>query len=173
MDIVENLDRWRADFEKGWLAHYERTGEKDWSIYNRPRNRRAIPGPGIDLRNSRLMLISTAGSYLKSTQEPFDDVTALGDYSVRTYPCSTSFDDLGYSHGHYDYAAVEADPEVLIPLDQLRAMTTEGRIGELTENLISINGYMPEVNRLVDETVPLVLEAAAKENAHAALLVPA
>jgi hypothetical protein len=173
MDIVENLDRWRADFEKGWLAHYERTGEKDWSIYNRPRNRGSIPGPGVDLSQSRLLLISTAGSYLKGSQEPFDDVTALGDYSVRTYPCSTSFDDLEYSHGHYDYAAVEADAGVLIPLDHLRAMTIEGRIGALTENMISINGYMPEVDRLVDEAVPRVLETAAKENAHAALLVPA
>jgi hypothetical protein len=39
--------------------------------------------------------------------------------------------------------------------------------------MISINGYMPEVDRLVDEAVPRVLETAAKENAHAALLVPA
>jgi hypothetical protein len=173
MEIVENLDRWRADFEKGWLALYESTGEKDWSIYNRPRNREWPGGPGVDLSQSRLLLISTAGSYLKTTQEPFDDVTAYGDYSIRTYPCSTSFDDLDYSHGHYDYAAVQADPEVLVPLDHLRALTTEGRIGELTENLVSLNGYMPEVDRLVAETVPLVLETARKERAHAALLVPA
>jgi hypothetical protein len=52
-------------------------------------------------------------------------------------------------------------------------MTAEGRIGALTDNLVSINGYMPEVDRLVAETVPLILDTAAKEKAHAALLVPA
>jgi hypothetical protein len=173
MEIVENLDRWRADFEKGWLAHYERTGETDWSIYNRPRNREWPAGPGVDLAQSRLLLISTAGSFLVAEQPPFDDVTAYGDYSIRTYPCTTAFEALDYAHGHYDYAAVRADPEVLIPLDHLREMTAEGRIGALTDNLVSINGYMPEVDRLVAETVPLILDTAAKEKAHAALLVPA
>jgi hypothetical protein len=72
MEIVENLSEWEATFRSNWLAHFKETGQTDWSRYNRPNNKTAPAGPGIDLSQSRLALISTAGAYLRYSQEPFD-----------------------------------------------------------------------------------------------------
>jgi hypothetical protein len=47
MEVVENRDQWQTSYDGGWLAHYQETGELDWSLYPRPRNRTAPAGLGI------------------------------------------------------------------------------------------------------------------------------
>ena len=72
MEILENLEQWQTEYEQGWLAHYKETGEMDWrNLYKRPTNKVAPSGPGIDLSQSRLMLITSAGSYLQDSQDAF------------------------------------------------------------------------------------------------------
>lgn len=173
MDILENKAQWLAEFRNGWLAHLNRTGETKWDIYNRPKNSVAPAGPGINLAESRLVLITSAGSYLTNSQEPFNAVDPLGDYTIRTYPVTTGFEALSYAHDHYDHAAVEEDSQVLIPLRHLDDMVSEGVIGELAPDVISFHGYMPDSARFVDETIPVILEEVEKQQADAALLVPA
>jgi len=53
----------------------------------------------------------------------------------------------------------------------LRRMVTENRIGSLT-SVVSFMGYQPDISRLLDETIPAILEIARDEHADAALLVP-
>ncbi len=173
MDVVENLGQWRSDYHNEWLAHYKKTGELVWLNYPRAHNRTALAGPGIDLSRSRLMLISTAGGYLRGEQEPFAAANDLGDYSLRLFPVDTPFDRLAYAHDHYDHTAVSTDPQVLLPLHHLRKMVDEGHIGELAPSVISFSGYMPDVERIVTETIPAVVAAAQAEKADGALLVPA
>ena len=119
MEILENRAEWEAGFRAGWLAHLQQTGEFDWKIYNRPQNTPLPTTPGVDLRQSRLLLISTAGGYLRATQEPFDVSNPLGDYTIRVFPSNTPFEALAYAHDHYDHTAVIADPQVLLPLRHL------------------------------------------------------
>lgn len=172
MDILENADAWAKTFRGGWLAHLQKTGSPSWEIYERPRNQNPITGKGVDLKSSQLVLISSAGGYLVDSQEPFDAGNPLGDYTVRTFPVSTPFEKLAYAHEHYDHAAINADPQVLMPLKHLREMVSEGSIGELAP-VISIMGYQPDVSRLLDETIPANLKIVREENARVALLVPA
>lgn len=172
MDILENADVWAKTFQDGWLAHLEKTGTPSWEIYERPKNQNPVAGAAIDLKSSRLALISSAGGYLADSQEPFDAGSPLGDYTVRTFPVSTPFEKLAYSHEHYDHAAINVDPQVLMPLEHLRQMVSEGSIGELAP-MVSIMGYQPDVSRLLDETFPAILKIVQEENAQAALLVPA
>jgi len=173
MEIVENLREWEATFRSGWLAHYEQTGQIDWSLYNRPHNKIAPAGPGIDLSKSRLALISTAGAYLRASQAPFDAPDPLGDYTIRLFPSSTPFSEIAYAHEHYDHTAVNADPQVLLPLRHLENMVAEGLIGALAPSLISFSGYQPDLRRVVDELIPAILDVAKAEEIDAALLVPA
>jgi len=173
MDILENKAQWLEEFRSGWLAHFDQTGERKWEIYNRPKNSTAPTGPGIDLAKSRLVLITSAGSYLAEVQEPFDAADPLGDYTIRTYPASTGFGSLRFAHDHYDHAAVEQDPQVLIPLRHLEEMADQGLIGEIAPSVISFHGYMPDASRFVDETIPKILSEVDKLQAQAALLVPA
>ena len=171
MEIHENHDLWAKTFQDGWLAHLQRTGSFYWGAYVRPRNQTAISGPGINLASSRLMIISSAGGYIPDTQAPFDASNPLGDYTIRVFSPETSFDTLAYAHEHYDHTAVNADPQVLLPLGHLREMVREGKIGALT-SVVSFMGYQPDISRVLDETIPSVLRVAQEEQAAAALLVP-
>ncbi len=96
----------------------------------------------------------------------------LGDYTVRKLPPSTQFKDLAYAHEHYDNSALNADPQVLLPLKHLREMVENKLIGELS-TIVSFMGYQPNVTQVVEETIPAVLEIANEEKVNAALLVPA
>ena len=169
---MEDLAGWEAEFEANWLAHYKKTGETFFKIYNRPRNELAPSGPGIDLSRSRLALISSAGGYLRHEQEPFDAENDLGDYTIRLFPASTSFEDIAYAHTHYDHTAVNTDPQVLLPLRHLTDMVAEGVIGELAPSVISFMGYQPDVRRVVEEMIPAIIDVAKAEEIDAALLVP-
>jgi len=173
MDVLENRAGWETAFREGWLAHYRQTGEFDWQQYTFPRNRTAPSGPGVDLAISRLMLVSSAGVYLRGEQPPFDATNALGDYSVRLVPHDTEWSRLAISHDHYDHAAVEEDPEVLWPLGHLANLVMEGEIGSLAPSVVSFMGYQPNAAQVVDETVPAVVSAAQREEVGAVLLVPA
>ena len=170
--VLEDREGWLEEFRSGWLAHYKQTGEVDWARYTRPRNSRAPEGEAVKLSESRLMLITTSGAYL-AKQPPFDTADDLGDYTIRIISSAISLPELQFAHGHYDPAAVEEDPQVLVPLEHLRVMVKEGLIGSLTENFISFMGYQPDVIRVIDELIPQIVDTVRKERARAALLVPA
>ena len=173
MDILENRSEWLATFEAGWLDHYNRTGQIDWSLYNLPNNTTAPHGPGIDLSESRLMLVSSAGGYLHGRQVPFDAAHDLGDYSIRAFPTSTPPEQIAFAHDHFDHAAVNADQQVLLPLGHLNELVQNGVIGELAPSMVNYMGYQPIATRVVDETIPLIIDIAKQEQVDAVLLVPA
>jgi hypothetical protein len=173
MEVVENRDQWQTSYDGGWLAHYQVTGEFDWSLYPRPRNRTAPAGPGIDLSVSRMMVITSSGAYLPGQQAPFDAAHALGDYGIRLFPATTPLEELAFAQDHFDHEAVDEDPQVLIPLRHLDELVVGGEIGELAPSVISFMGYQPDVARVVDEMIPAIVQAARAEAVRAALLVPA
>jgi hypothetical protein len=172
MDILESKIQWETQYRENFLEHYDTTGTFDWRQYPHPRNSQAPPGPGIDPSKARLMLISSAGGYLAGKQEPFDAAHLLGDYTIRLIPSQTPLEALAFAHDHYDHAAVDQDPQVLIPLRHLEALAGEGLIGALAGPAVSFMGYQPDVARVVDELIPPILETAAAEGVDAALLVP-
>lgn len=173
MEILENRDEWVRTYQENWLAHHKETGEFNWKIYNRPTNTTAPSGPGIDLSQSRLALITSSGAYVPDQHEPYDAPHPYGDYGIRRFPSSTPLDALAFAHTHYDHAAVDEDPQVLVPLRHLDALVDEGVIGEMAPSVISFMGYQPDVTRVLDETIPLIVAAAKEEDVRAALLVPA
>lgn len=172
MQVFENKQAWLEHWQQNWLKEYEETGNTNWKIYERPRNEEAPSGPGIDLAQSKLLLISSAGAYLKDTQEPYDAADDLGDYSLRTFPVSSSFEEIAYSHDHYDHKHVDEDPQVLLPLRHLEDMVEEGIIGELADEVISFMGYLPNAAKLVDDLIPQLVAKAKQSGARGALLVP-
>lgn len=173
MAIVENLNAWSAAYRDGWLAHWQASGEVDFSHYQRVVNETCPGTPGIDLSQSRLLFISTAGGYLPGSQRPFDASNPLGDYTLRTIPSDTPLEQIAFSHEHYDQTAVTDDPQVLLPFNHLRELVAEGLVGSLAPQTISYMGYQPDVARIVTELVPAVVGLARDQQADAALLVPA
>lgn len=172
MEILEDRDQWEATFRAGWLGEYQQAGTINWKIYNRPKNSAAPAGRAVDLSQSRLLLISSAGGYLPASQQPFDAENDLGDYTIRGFHASTPLNQIAYAHTHYDHAAVDADPQVLMPLRHLEDLVAAGVIGELAPAAISFMGYQPDVTRVIDELIPAILKAAHAQRPQAALLVP-
>ncbi|MCB0186426.1 MAG: hypothetical protein KDE31_19295 [Caldilineaceae bacterium] len=172
MDILEDRAEWQATYRDGWLRHYHETGETKWDLYKLPNNKIAPTGKGIDLAQSRLLLISSAGGYLPAIQQPFDAENDLGDYTIRRLAMTTAPDDIAFAHTHYDHTAVNADQQVLLPLGHLRAMMAAGKIGALAPDLVSFMGYQPDAGRVVDETIPAIVAVAKEMQVQAALLVP-
>ena len=173
MEIVENLDAWQVAFSQGWLAQFEKTGKPDWNRYPKIENRAAPPGPAINLGQSRLALISSAGAYLADSQEPFDAPNPLGDYGIRLFPSTIPVNRIAYAHDHFDHTAVIQDHQVLLPLQHLADMVVEGEVGELAPSVISFMGYQPDAERVVIELIPTIVDVALTEQIDAALLVPA
>lgn len=172
MKILENSVAWATSFQSGWLGHHQQTGEFDWKRYNRPRNTETISGTGIPLNSSRIVLISSAGGYLHKEQAPFDAANPYGDYTIRRFSIYTPFEQIAYAHEHYDHTAVNADPQVLLPLRHLNQMEDENWLGDVAPQVISFMGYQPDVSRVLDETIPAIVAEAKSLGARGALLVP-
>lgn len=172
MAVLENKAAWQAYFRRNWLAELERRGAVNWEIYQHPRNERAPGTGGVELGKSRLLMITSAGAYLRDEQEPFDEPNLYGDYSVRTFPTDTPFSALAYAHGHYDPAMIQEDAQVGIPLRHLGAMVAAGVLGEIAPDVVSFMGYQPDSAKVVDDVVPRIVSLAREMAADAALLAP-
>jgi D-proline reductase (dithiol) PrdB len=170
--ILEEPEAWAAQYRAGWLKHHQDTGEFDWKQYNKPTNACACPGGAIKLSQARVVLISSAGGYLRDGQAPFDAADPYGDYSIRVFPTSTPLDQIAIAHDHYDHQFVDADRQVLLPLRHLEDLAREGEIGSVASNVISFMGYLPDAARVAEELAPLIVEAVYAEQADAAFLVP-
>ncbi|HLF88348.1 MAG TPA: glycine/sarcosine/betaine reductase selenoprotein B family protein [Anaerolineales bacterium] len=172
MDILENKTAWQDHFRQNWLAELKQTGTTNWKIYQHPRNEHAPGAPGIKLSESRLMLITSAGAYLRDEQQPFDEPNLYGDYTLRTFPATTPFSALAYAHGHYDPTMVQQDAQVGIPLRHLEEFVTTRQLGELAPRVVSFMGYQPDSAKTVDDFIPHVVALAKEQAVHAALLAP-
>ncbi|KAA3598104.1 MAG: hypothetical protein DWQ06_13485 [Calditrichaeota bacterium] len=171
MEIVENFLEWQNSY-KEWLKYYELNGKLDWNNYKRPKNKTAPNTKGIKLSDSKIMLISSAGAFLKRDQKAFDASNLFGDYTIRTFPIETPFEELSYAHEHYDHKVVEEDPQSLLPLRNLEKLVKENIIHSLAKSVISFSGYLPDVKRLVEVLIPAILNEVKSQNPDAVLLVP-
>jgi D-proline reductase (dithiol) PrdB len=170
--ILEDPLGWATRYRAGWLKHHQDTGQFDWKLYEKPSNTQPIVGGAVTLSQSRVVLITSAGGYLRNQQDAFDAPHPYGDYSIRLIPTNTPLHQIAIAHDHYDHQFVDADPQVLLPLRHLEDLAREGIIGSVAANVISFMGYQPDAARVVDELVPQIVEAVYAERADAALLVP-
>jgi D-proline reductase (dithiol) PrdB len=126
------------------------------------------------LRECRVALVTTAGFHLADDQ-PFDVDALTGDPSYREIPMDADLASLKISHTHYPHRYAQADPNVLLPLDRLRELATEGTFqlaprcfsfgfaGMLTQELIEDpDGSAHQVaRRLREDGVDILLLAPA------------
>lgn len=172
LSIMEQPLEWLHAFQDNWLAHLEKTGETNWSIYTRVKNEFTPSGKAIKLNDSRLLFITSSGAYIPGKHPPFDELNPLGDYSTRLIPSDIPLDQLNFSNAHIDLATAQQDPQTLLPIEHLREMVTDGKLGGLAQEFISFSGYHPHAIRVVKELIPAILKIAKRQQVDAALLVP-
>lgn len=139
--------------------------------------RRIDPVPWQPLRKplaeSRLALVTSAG-LVEPEQEPFDASIRGGDHSYRVLPTDVDVQSLIESHRSrsFDRVGLEVDRNLAFPLDRLREMETEGRIGALAPRHLSFMGSITAPGRLVKHTVPEAARLLVEDCVDVALLVP-
>ena len=131
-----------------------------------PRNPLPVP-----LAAARVGFVTTAGTHLPD-QEPFDAGSDAGDPSFRAFPAETPLAEVALTHGGYDTRPAGADTNVVLPLDHLRGLTAEGRIGGLAATVCTFMGYVANADPLVRESGPEVAGRLVAEGADLELLAP-
>ena len=173
MEIIENIDDWRRRYAD-WISNRGPAGGDDLpESYPLVKNKRAPFSPcrrALPMLN--LALISSAGAYIDGTA-PFDTQAPGGDLSFREIPSQIGADDLQFAVRGYDPGAVHQDINSLLPLGRLFEFESNGIIGQLNQVFWSFAGFIPDAAGLVEELVPRLVERVKRNEAQAALLIPA
>ena len=125
------------------------------------------------LKESRAVVISSAG-LVRPDQEPFDDSIRGGDYSFREISSDTDVFTLVDTHRSdlYDHSALQQDPNLAFPLDPLRHLVNNGRIGSLNRRHLSFMGSITAPGRLVRKTTQPEVRKLVEDGVDIALLIP-
>lgn len=110
------------------------------------------------LSECRVALLSTAGVYLKESQERFDAENIEGDWTFREVPTSITPQDWEIAHTHYDHTSAEADLNAVVPLERLRELERDGVIGELLSPFFSVSGYCTRPDKIAEGAGPQIAE---------------
>jgi D-proline reductase (dithiol) PrdB len=125
------------------------------------------------LRQSRLALVSSAGLVLPA-QPPFDDTVRGGDCSFREIAGDAEVRSLVDTHRSetFDHSGIRADPNLGLPLDRVRELAANGRIGSVNRRHLSFMGSITAPGRLVTQTAPEAVKSLVEDAVDVALLVP-
>ncbi len=126
------------------------------------------------IADCRIALITTGGVHL-SSQAPFDMLNPSGDASYREIPANTSSGQLSITHNYYDHSDAGRDVNIIFPFERLRELEQFGEIGKANHRHYSFMGHITGhlIDVLVNETVPRVVDALARDAVDVVVLTPA
>ena len=120
------------------------------------------------LSDSRVAIVTTAGVHLKG-DKPFD---TRGDYTFRIIPGNSDCSSLTITHEHYDKTEVLQDINCVFPLEILRNLRDEGYIKDVAPRNFGFMGYIPKVDKLINESAPKIADILADDQVDIVLLSP-
>jgi D-proline reductase (dithiol) PrdB len=129
--------------------------------------------PGATLRRPvaecTLAIVTSAGIHCRGDQ-PF----GRDDPSFRVIPSGAGAGELLQSHSSlaFDKTAFSRDVNVVFPIDRLRELVAEGRIGRLGPHHYSVMGALHDVRQVRDETAPELAARLVDDGADIVLLTP-
>ena len=121
------------------------------------------------LAESRIGLIASGGIY-REGQVAFH---YRDDISYRIIPADCEMSALRATHFAYDVTDARSDPNVVFPLETLRAEAREGGIGEIAPNAYTFMGGIYSVRKVRDRLAPALAERMEEDAVDVVLLVPA
>lgn len=127
---------------------------------------------GRPLTECRVALVSSAGVQPSGTM-PFDVVHPVGDYSYRLVPSDSRPDELEIHQLKYLTAGANRDINVVFPIERLRELVEEGKIGALTNHFVSFIGYNMDPGRLESTLAEQIADEVVAERADLVLAAPA
>ena len=104
------------------------------------------------LEEAVVCLVSTAGVRRKD-DEPFN---TDGDATWRVIGSEATAAELAYDDTHYDHGCVDQDLNCVFPIDRLRELARDGRIGGLTESHFSL-GFSQALRDMRERIIPALV----------------
>jgi D-proline reductase (dithiol) PrdB len=156
---VEYIPRIRQQYSKLGYQPYQ------WASNPEPPPWQPLRKP---LAQSRLALLASGGIYMAG-QVAFHH---KDDPSLRAIPKTVATPQLRVTHFAYDKTAARSDPNVVFPIDTLRALVAEGFIGGMADHAYTFMGGIYSARRVREELAPRITQMVLAEHADLALLVP-
>jgi D-proline reductase (dithiol) PrdB len=128
----------------------------------------------VPLPRATVALVTTAGVH-PVTDPPFDMTDPEGDPSYRVIPADAPRAALTITHKYYDHRAADRDLNVVLPLDRLRELSTEGHVGGVAPRAYGFMGHVDgrHLRTLIERTAPEVADRLVADGADAVVLTPA
>lgn len=124
-----------------------------------------IADPIVDLSKANIALVTSGGIVPVDNPDRIQSASATrwGRYDISSLDALPNRASNGYKtiHAGYDPAAADADPNVCIPVDAMRAYEKEGKIGKLHPYFYSTVGTgttESEAARMASEMIPFLKE---------------
>ncbi len=128
----------------------------------------------IPLSDVSLGVVNTAGLYRRDVDPPFKDgPDGEGDSRVIELPRDVDPGTLATAHTHIPRDLIEADVNVTLPLDHLRALVREGRIKEIGSRMFCLIGSRSRADLVATETAPRIAGAMVEDGVTLAPVIPA
>ncbi len=118
-----------------------------------------------ELAEASICLVSTAAVRHRDDR-PFD---TDGDVTWREISGDAAAKDLRYDDTHYDHACVDADLNCVFPIDRVRELAAERRVGGLTARHFSL-GFSQAMRELRERTIPALVREIDRERPGVVLL---
>lgn len=125
--------------------------------------------PNKPMNEWKVAFLTTAGVHLK-TQKPFD--VEAGDHTVHFIGNTATPEELMITHTHYDTSDAKVDINCVFPLQIINDLKDEAIIGQVAETHYGMMGFIPEVNKLEEESIPLIIDQLKKEKVDVLLASP-
>ena len=137
-------------------------GEQTWTDYPMPKIDRVAPAPALTkpLSECKIAIVTSGGVVPQGNPDHIESSNAKkwGMYSIEGMDHADKADFMTV-HGGYDRAFVTEDPDLCIPVDVLRQMEKEGKIGKLVDYFCATTGTGTATNsakRFGEEIAPML-----------------
>ena len=127
-----------------------------------------------ELKHAIVALVTTAGIHLRP-DPPYDMQDKEGDPTFRQIPSNTPVDDLLITHNYYDHSDADQDINLVLPLERLIELGSEGIIGGVAPRHFSFMGHIlgRHIDTLTKRTGPEVARMLKSDGVDAVFLTPA
>lgn len=122
----------------------------------------------VPLEEASVVLIASGGIY-EVGQRAFHH---KDDVSYRVIDADVPTDRLRATHFAYDLRDARSDPNVVFPIDTLRGLVAEGRLGSLAPQCFTFMGGIYSSRRVEEGLAPALVERVRDLEVDLALLVP-
>ena len=158
LDVVDYIQKTRDSYAALGYPDYDWAHNPEAPTIN----------PPVHLADSSVAVVASGGIYVEG-QVAFH---YKDDASYRRIPMDVNVDDLRISHFAYDTTDAKADPNVVLPLEALRALEADGTIGSLVPTGLTFMGGIYSQRKVREDLIPALTDELREMAPDIVLLVP-